>query len=98
MDIYSLTDSIPLSFSRIRNNALITGLTVTVVVTNAKTNAVLLASTSCPEIAVGAGIYTFNWSHGQNSDTECLVSFTVGTQKFNEFILITNDAVGGRTS
>lgn len=90
MDIYSLIDVVPLSFSRVRNNALSTGLTVTAVVTNAVTNAVLLASTSLPEIAVGAGIYNYNWAHGLNVNTECLITYTVGTSKYMEYILISD--------
>lgn len=98
MDIYSLTDTIPLSFSRVRNSALVTGLTVTVVVTNATTNAVLLASTSMPEVAVGAGVYTYSWVHGVRQDTICLVTYTIGTSKYYEQILISNDAAGGRAT
>lgn len=98
MDIYSLTDQIPVSYSRARNNALVTGLTVTAVITNAKTGVTLLASTSLPEVSVGAGIYTYNWTHGLTQDTECLITYTVGTSKIMEFILISNDAAGGRSA
>jgi hypothetical protein len=99
MDIYSsLTQTIPLSFSRIRANALVTGLTVTVVVKNAASNATLLASTSVPEVAVGAGIYTYNWTHGLTQDTECMIVYTVGSSEYTEYILIQSDAQGGRSA
>ena len=94
MDVYSLTDTIPLSFSRIRNSALVSGLTVTVTVVNVKTNATLLASTLMPEVST-SGIYVYNWTHGQAQDTECLIKYSVGTNNYYEQIFITNDAVGG---
>ncbi len=97
MDVYNFVDFVPLSFSRNTGSSLVSGLTVSVTVKNAKTNASLLSSTSVPEISSGAGIYTYNWAHGLTTDTECLVTFTVGSSIFTEFILITNDGFGGRS-
>jgi len=98
MDIYNLTDTILLSFSQIRSNAKVTGLTVTVTVTNAKTNAVLLASTNAPEISTGAGVYTYNWSHGLKFDTECLITYTAGALNYFEYIFVSTDLTGGRSN
>lgn len=95
MDIYNLVDTIPLSFSRVRNNALVSGLTVTVSVKNAATGTALLTSTSCPEVSVGSGIYTYNWTHGLKTDTIVLVTYTVGTSIYTEQILISFDLSGG---
>lgn len=97
MDIYNLNDVIPLGFSRVRNNVLISGLTVTVTVKNAQTGASLLSSTSVPELGV-TGIYNYDWTHGLTATTQCLVTFTVGSSIYNEFILISEDEAGGRTS
>lgn len=96
MDVYSEQDVIPLSFSRYRNGALVSGLTVNVTVTDAATGSVLLGSTSVPEVA-SSGIYTYNWTHGLTADTECLVTYTVGTVLYQEFFLITNHS-GGTTA
>lgn len=89
MEIYQQIDVIPLSFSRVRNNALVSGLTVTVVVKSAKTGTVLLASTSVPELGV-SGIYTYNWTHGLTADTECIAVYTVGTLIYTEYFLVSN--------
>lgn len=97
MDIYSLETVIPLSYARVRNNALVSGLTVTVVVKNALTAATILSSTSVPEIS-SSGIYTFNWTHGQTADVECLATYTVGSATYQEYFLISNDATGGRAT
>lgn len=96
MDIYSATDTVPLSFSRVRNNALVSGLSVSVAVKDAKTGAVLLASTTCPEVAASSGIYTYSWTHGLTSDTICLVTYSVGATIYTEQILISNSLQGGR--
>ena len=92
MEYYTLIDIIPLSFSRVKNNALVSGLTVTVTVKNGKTGATLLAATSCPEITSGAGIYTYNWTHGLIEPTECLVEFSVNGHIYSEFVIVTNSS------
>jgi len=97
MTIYSGNDVIPLSFSRVRAGSVISGLSVTVDVKNAKTGAVLLSSTSAPEVG-STGIYTYNWTHGLTQDTECLVTYTVDGSKYVEYILISASGTGGRTA
>lgn len=88
MDVYTNMDTVPLSFSQNRNSVLTTGLTVTVTVTNAQTGVSLLSSTSVPEVNAPSGIYTYMWVHGLTVDTECIVTYTQGTQKYIEYILV----------
>lgn len=87
--IYVNEDTIPLSFSRVRAGTIVSGLTVTVVVKNAATGATLLSSHSVPEVLAGSGIYSYSWAHGLSADTECLVTFTVGSQIYSEHLFIT---------
>lgn len=89
MDIYALQDKIPLSYSRVNLNTIVTGLTVTVVVKSADTGATLLASTSVPEVLAGSGIYTYEWVHGLTVDTPCIAIYTAGGIILEEFFLIT---------
>ena len=97
MDKHDLSDPvISLEYARPINGVLQTGLTVTVTVTNASTNATLLAATAMPEIASGAGIYKYVWTHGLTQDTQVLVTYSVGgTRKVQEFIQFTTATTGG---
>lgn len=89
MDIFT-QDVIPLTFTRIRANALVTGLTVSVTVKDAASGAVILTATSCPEITPGAGVYTFNWTHGLNQNTLMIATYTVtGGQIYSEYFYFT---------
>lgn len=97
MDVYSLLDKVPLSFNRVRANAVVTGLTVTVVVKNAQTGATLLASTSVPEQGGATGIYTYLWTHGLTDQTECIATYTVGSSIYTEFFLVDGN-FGGRAA
>jgi hypothetical protein len=96
MDIYNLNDTVPLSYSRIRNWQKVSGLTVTVAVTNTKTNATLLASRALPETATGSGEYFYSWTHGLVQDTQCTVTYTVNGQNYLEYIFISGSTAGGR--
>ena len=89
MTIYDYLDQIPLTFARVRNNARVSGLTVSVTVLNSSTGATLLASTSLPE-AGSSGLYHFMWTHGIFAPTECLAVYTVGAQTYQEYFMISN--------
>ena len=94
MDFYTNQDTIPLSFMRVRNNAPITGLVVTVVVKNAASGATLLSSTTLPEVVAGSGNYTYNWNHGINSIIECVATYTTGSSVYVEYFTISNASQG----
>jgi hypothetical protein len=97
MDIYTIPHVVPLSYTKVVANAPVSGLSVTVKVVNAVTNATLLSSTPAPEVATGAGVYTYNWTSGLTADTLCQVTYTVGsTTVYKEFIYITLGAFGAR--
>ncbi len=83
-----INQNIPLAFRKILNGAPVTGLTVTVTVFNAQTNAVLLSSTSVPEVA--SGVYIYVWS-GVTSFTNCRISFSESGNAWDEFITISDD-------
>lgn len=97
IETYNSQETVVLTYSRAINGALVSGLTVNILIKNAVTGATLLASTSMPEIG-SSGIYTYSWTHGLTAEqTECLVQYTAGTRTVFEHILITNMS-GGRTS
>lgn len=96
MDIYNLNDTVPLSYSRVRNGQTVSGLTVTATVVNSKTNATLLPSVALPETAANSGVYFYNWTHGLLQDTECTVTYTVSGQRYLEKIFISQTSAGGR--
>lgn len=94
MEIYSFYDQIPFSYSREINGTLVSGLTVSVTVTNAKTGATLLATTAMPEVGT-TGNYTYNWTHGITTPTECLVTYSItGKPNRHQYILISNGGTG----
>ena len=96
-DQFNIGDTIPLSFSRNYGSGAVTGLSPTVVVKNAKTGATLLASTAMTETISGNGIYTYNWATtGLFSKTECVVTYTVGSTQFSEYLTISDTELTGR--
>lgn len=76
MALYNTVDLIPLTFVRIRSGALVTGLTVSVKVTNAVTGATLLSTTAMSEVT--PGFYAYTWTHGLTLFTECTAVYSVG--------------------
>lgn len=95
-DIYSQSDVIPLSYQRLFGGTLITGLTVSVMVFNKRTNATLLPTTACTESPSGSGLYLYMWTHGLTQDTICQVVYTVSGKKYLEDIFITGGPPSGR--
>lgn len=93
---YFLRDSVPLTFIRIRLGQVVNGLTVSVVVKNARTGATLLASTNVPETAAGNGIYTYNWSHNLKDETECAAFYTVSGNTYCDVFTIGDNAAISR--
>lgn len=61
---------------RVRNGALVTGLTVTVQVLNVITGTTLLSTTTMSEVVTG--VYSFNWNHTLTAFTSCVALYTVG--------------------
>lgn len=86
MTIFKVYDSIPLNFSRIKNGAAVTGLSVTVTVQNVVTGATLLASTALVEVS--PGLYSYNWVTGISTQTECVTTFTTGGAVFKEVFTV----------
>jgi hypothetical protein len=98
-ELYNIGDVIPLSFTRNLGSGPITGLTVSATVTNAKTGAVLLASTNLNETVSGNGIYTYLWTPTVTSKTECVITYNIGgTQSFTEYMTIDDTDLSSRTS
>jgi hypothetical protein len=93
MNNYSLFEPVPLSFSRVGVTGSVSGLTVTATVVNAVTGATLLSATTLPEIGT-TGVYNFSWVHSLKEQTECAVTYTVGSKTYREFILIGGNAGG----
>ena len=92
MNLYQTDAPIPLFFQRIRNNALVTGLSVTVVVKNALTGATLLSSTALTEVT--PGYYAFNWNHSLTAETDCVATYTVGgTNYLDPFRVVSNNEI-----
>jgi energy-coupling factor transporter transmembrane protein EcfT len=79
---FNTTDSIPLSFMRIKTGAPVTGLSVTVKVINVRTGSTLLATTSLTEITTG--VYEYVWTHGQTATTECIAEYVVADVTYAE--------------
>jgi hypothetical protein len=82
MPFYKTVDPIPLSFVRIRNGVLTTGLTVTVKVLNVLTGSTILAITTMTEIT--PGVYSYNWVHSITSFTECVAVYVAGGLSYVE--------------
>lgn len=95
-ELFYSTNAVPLSYSRVVNYAVVSGLAPKVVVQNASTNATLLASTTMPESASGSGVYTYVWTPSVGVDTPCVVTYTVGSQVFKEFLTIIVPPIQGR--
>lgn len=83
---YKAFDAIPLYFQRVRNGVPVTGLTVTVSVSNAATGASLLALTSLTEVT--PGLYSYVWTPGISTQTECISTYTTGGLQFKETLTI----------
>jgi hypothetical protein len=101
MGEYKSGDNIPLCYTRIRNGAVVTGLTVTVTVQNALTGATLLASTALTEVT--PGLYSYNWVAGITTQTECIATYSTSGGIFKEAFTIDDEikqllAEAGRTS
>lgn len=101
MPNYQTLDIVPLAFMRILNGAAVTGLSVTVVVKNIRSGAVLLSSTALTEVV--AGVYSYSWTHGQTASTECVAQYTVGGVSYFENFTIesslnTEEFLSGRAT
>ncbi len=82
MPLYKTVDPVPLAFMRVRGGAIVTGLTVTVRVVNVLTGVALLSTTAMTEVT--PGVYSYSWSHGQVSFTECSAIYVVGASSYIE--------------
>ena len=87
----SLRDNIPLTFTRVSAGILVAGLTVTVVVIDARDGSMLLTSSPCSEVY--PGVYTHIWNHSLTSETECLAIYDVAGSKFVENFTVMDDEV-----
>jgi hypothetical protein len=67
---------------RLRGGSVVTGLSVSVKVTNVVTGSTLLSTTAMTEIT--PGVYVYNWSHGQSLFTECVATYVVGGSSYLE--------------
>ena len=85
--VYRTIDQVTLGYVRILSTGNVSGLSVSVVVKNAITQSVLLASTACPEVGT-TGVYVYNWTHGLTVTTKCIAVYTVGSNVYEEFFII----------
>ena len=77
---------IPLTFRKLLNGQPITGLTVSVVVYEVNTNAILLASTLLVETS---GVYNYNWA-GVSEFKNCRATYSDGENEWDEYFTVSD--------